>query len=584
MKNKWGKSFLLIAVVLVTAFFSYSGLSASRPTGAQDDVNKIASASPIVGEATLIGAIPGHVPVFETFGETGIFIMRDEARVHGNDVYRGTIAINQDSQTVRGVNLNSFSLFRYSVHREVVDIWGFSSWVSTDFLFLAGDAGMGILTSQRTVTYSLFQNAPAGRYSIHVYAYVNTTTRARDWMGNFVSSRYIVVHGEPLTSITLRNARTGHAVHHINRPGHGLNTSIYVSVMANHGAISRTCINNARRPGHVPGDLVVGVLRPSTFVELSSVGLEWQIENANGAVVANVFNFVENRSVLVGRLPSNLGNGVFIVRAWHQSNADIVGVFIIDNTRTAGGGMDEAMATLLIMFGLILGLTGAVMFSAPRLIVYFQHSAADRAEERRLKQAGVVDRKTREKESKTAYERVKMITKELEENKDMSEAKKQALLEEREAEYQKTKTGGFLRKLNTSKMKRELARESGMSMEDFKELYGKQEKMVEARTKGFSDVRRDVEVETGDIVVDAITQREEEESAPKVEKRLAFGEAEFELLDSVKYEADIRESTGLETDINEVVKVNEQAREATSQDSGEGGSILEKLRKLTEED
>jgi len=536
--KKWG----LCLVLLVAMAFVF--VSPSQEA--------VADASVPPGSVNLMNTnFPNRDNIFRTGQDSnGIFVIRDNSRNHGESVYHGTVAITPQSG-----ELNNFNRFKFVSQRYMN-----GNWTQTPFLFLTGAEG---IVSQRTVTYNLFKNAPAGRYRIWVQAFNYDDSPA---LG--VESFYNIVHGESFSAVSM--TFNGRSI--IDASGR-LGDRIFISVAPNNGAVTSAVL----RHNVVGGNTTMGAFSPATFVSIQN--MQYRVENISGEEVSNpsMFNVTKIGGVARIDIPNYLEQGVYVIRFWHPSNSAISGTFVIDNSGIVFGGDGDlgVFGIILIVFGVMLAIGGGVMFGWPRLAILLQHSAADRLEERRLKQAGALSKKEQEKEARTAYEKVKKITKELEESKSLSDADRQRLLKEREDEYSRTKTGGFLQKLNDNRMKREMARAAGLTIDEFNEHYNKQKKIEVAKEEGLADVRK----EHAEINVDAITQKQEEEMKPVERKKLAHGEIEMNLLDSVKMEAVVNQVSGVEGDVNKVVQENLEAQKESQKPT----SILDRIRNLSEE-
>ena len=96
-------------------------------------------------------------------------------------------------------------------------------------------------------------------------------------------------------------------------------------------------------------------------------------------------------------------------------------------------------------------------------------------------------------------------------------------------------------------MQREMARDAGLSMDEFRELEGRTKKMQDAEKSGLKEFR-----ESGEQNI--YTQAQEDALKPKEHARRdhADGTPEVDLLDSVKH------NIGRNDDIDEVVKRHEE--------------------------
>ena len=529
-----------------------------------------------------------RVKYFSTSSETGIFIMKDYIVTDDTEHYKGVVDI-----PVSGV-LGRSKIFKYESVRETAKNDGSTEMSQTSLLLVHNS---GVYTTQRMANFTLAKTAPVGKYGIRVTAYnydeVTGLYSVAEDDGKPITTIYYIVHGEELSYIhfngyIIDDKPVNLSTYDVRARGNGLRKTIRINLSVNAGAVYIEGTDTA-----ICGNTVVGNLALNTVVGASNIYME--VQNSRGQVLNwNVISTLDKSvSVVDGMinisLPSSLATGTYVVKVWHSSNPSIYASFIIENGGgyVASGNAMGVMGSVMLVFGILLAISGGVLFFWPKVKNYLQESVADRQERLRFKKAGIDDKKAKEQVSRTAYENVKAITKELEESESLSEQKRKELLEQRNAEYKRTKTGGFLQKLHENRMKREYARDSGMSMDDFKEAEAKQKEVEDAKKRGLSALRNDGEGEEGgDATKEMMTQQQvdEVEAVAKAEEASRHAEmatgAQFELLDSVKNEAEYRESRGEERpDLQEVVKTHEAAKEEVEKEAGTG--LLDRIRKFT---
>lgn len=599
MKKLLGVCFLFVLAFAVMPFCAGAlcGGSSLKTVNASND------------SWTNLSEFDDGIKYFNSYDETsGIFIIKDsEATFDKDSVYVGAAYVLPSS----GI-LDEYDKFKYEALREV-EIDGRMQWVSTDFFSVPNDGKINhnsYNNYNKTISFSLLKNAPAGRYGVRVTAYQGGTA-SLDYQNaapvynyynseyRILSSVYVVTYGEELGYIYCHDARPDYrnnSFYKVSEKGNGTGTTVKVSVMVNPGAVSSEKADVA-----TVGNVVVGNLNLDSGISLNSLSMRLEDERGEELEDPKISVYVGDGYINL-ELPKDLDDGKYVLRVWHRSNPKIVGSFLIDNGGEGGESSSTAeIGTVLLIFGLVVIAFGGVLFLWPRVQLFIQTGVAEREEARRLKRAGIDAKKEKEKASRSAYQNAQAITKQLEENKNLSEAERDELIAKRNEEYSKTKSGGFLQKLNDSRLKREIARDAGLSMEEFKELEDKKLKMEEAQKRGLSNLRselsepvmEDVNAMTNAVSFGkfAITEQQEEAEKEKAEKgKLSSrggeeGRTEFELLDSMKDSVNNQtflKSDGKKTDIEKVIETNIEAGETVEKQ--QGGSLLDRIRRFTGEE
>jgi len=558
---------------------------------------------------------PSMITYFKTFDESdGIFILKDDAGYVPDATYGGAVAIVPASGF-----LDNYDEFKYEALVQS-PVNGVMQWMPTEFFTIPND-GQIIKDYTKTVSYKLLKNAPVGKYGVRVTAYIGgtpeknyTDANAAYSGGQLVESVYCVVYGQPLSYIYCEDARgwpadssasavsaaakyQGNSFYKVSQSGNGLGKALNISVTVNPGAI-------APEEGDTSG---FGNLTLDTGISVDSLSM--QVESLRGKLLdwSTISTTPREQAVQNGvitlNLPKRLAVGKYVLRVWHSSNPDISGTFIIDNGGTGvAAGSDSGGAVFLIM-GLVVLLLGAVLFITPQIIAYLETGAAEREEKRRLKRAGIETKKQKDQASRTAYQNVQAITKKLEEDKNLSQVERDNLIRQREEEYAKTKSGGFLQKLHENRMKREMARDSGISMVEFQKVEEQRNKIEDAKKSGLSAIRNELGAQDSASAASnspndgevyrpssvAITMQQENAQKAALEatrrKRKEDGEPEFDLLDSLKNDAAAANIAMPETQKTDIEKAKEANAEAKKEAEVEKGtSLLERLRKFTGEE
>jgi len=231
-----------------------------------------------------------------------------------------------------------------------------------------------------------------------------------------------------------------------------------------------------------------------------------------------------------------LPRGSYLIRVFYDVNDELFGIFVIENGgRYVNPGGNGGMATVMIVFALLFGIGFAGMMVTPRVITRMQQRMYEETERKRFKNQFTKDELTTEYAGST--KRV-MSKKEMEK---LTDAEKETLFKERTAAAKDTKGSRFLSKMAENKAKREFAREAGLTMDEYKEMEEKARQVEASKEASLSAFRKAVEEKTGVYTKQQETEAEEKvkADAQAARPKRSDGRPEFDLLDSEKGRGEI---------------------------------------------
>ncbi|MCL2851133.1 MAG: hypothetical protein FWE01_02100 [Firmicutes bacterium] len=285
-------------------------------------------------------------------------------------------------------------------------------------------------------------------------------------------------------------------------------------------------------------------------------------------------------------VPSWLSNSVYTLRVWNESNPTAVGTFILDNTVTLVYNRSDlsALSTTLLVLGTLAAIAAVIIFVLPKYLYWRQEKQYRTVENKRYMTKGdgaKTDKHFKAQSARDSYRHSKNLTGE--------ELKRTA------------KTSGFFDAMRASKERREAAREAGLSMEEFRELEAQGKKLEEAKVTSLQKFRQSMETKPEPETI--VEEPVEKIKARKLEQS---GGIEFDMLDSYKgTDVEVVKNQAMRGDIREAFVVDEEPRsrfedlstssydaeriEVKHQESESGkvesarpGSLLSKLRNLTD--
>lgn len=485
---------------------------------------------------------------------SGIFILRDNYAVYDKtDTFFGDITVRAESDMQRlnqDGTVTQFWIFSFEPVQYVRGEWEVTNLFSVD-------------PSINSVTWSLPKRTPAGLYGVRVTAYEQATdsegnklfrplildeddnpitneqgvcdggmilVEALDFNPNtsrmsVVEGVFVILYGDELSYINVTD-RSGHSIYDAQTRGSSAGTKITVDVNVNGGAMIRAGLVEEQHNSAAMGNLT---LAASVLLRSDPDIVEVRVEDVNGNLVSSelisvsVFSSHIELSIL-----EQLPRAKYYLKVIDKRTDDIYGLYVIDNVgNDTFGGMIGG--TVFVIIGLLLLAGAAFMMFGPRAAVYF-HDRKYKTIERGIEEQQ--DKSWKAQSAKDSYKNSKRRTEEsTEDMKSMNTEKRQ------------TKGAGFLSRMAEGRMKREIARNAGLTMDEFREFEEKQKKSADARRSSLSDFRKMVEEGTGTFTggfesskSDSGEDKAKDESegvTPPHEEREP-GAPEIDLLDSIQ--------------------------------------------------
>jgi hypothetical protein len=500
MKKTWGK--IVVAVLFAAAaFFAFFPINAGHyPLNTQ--------------AASTNTYFPGRYNIFKAFDdESGIFILKDTAAETDPTAYfYGDIGITGESK------MTGYTDFRYEAVRETDGVWQRTDW----FQVIVG-------WNKLSVEYHLPKRLPAGKYGVRVTV-LSGGTEVYDFDADLnyrpISSTYVLMYAEDLNYIYCTDAQ-GNSIY--SARSQGLGRTVTVGVSVNSGAMTFDDLIVQKVSGAEIGNLTL-----PADITLTTLGL--RLENARGEEIdRGVLSYEVRDNAIDINIPNKLAAGQYYLRVYHPTSTEIYGTYIIDNSSV--GGMSElgGVGIAFLVIGLLVILSGAGLFVWPRLAYKARERQFQRSENDRYMRGVKDDKAWKAQSALSSYKNASQIAESRAlDTHALTEEQKIAVNAVRSEEFAQTKSGGFLQKMYENRLKRDIAREAGLSMEEFKEIESRQKKIEAAEAHSLSAFRKAVEDKTGVITKQGTGQTEQKPAGQQV--RQADGQPEFELLDSVKQE------------------------------------------------
>jgi len=427
----------------------------------------------------------------------GIFIYRPTRTINANDVFFGNVHVDR-------VNL-PFTDFEFTPLRHVNGEWIPTTWFSLD----EHVDGMG-------VEFTFRKNLPAGRYAIMAQAF----ERYLDNGGNFsrrpamiqdwgygemfevpAISIYEIFYAEDLRYITSRD-NLGNNIFNARTQS---SQTITVEVSANAGAMDKGLLPTRTVDGFQMGNMYL-----DARINLSN--MEITVERQGVTMSNDLISVWGWESTLTIQIPATLPEGHFVVRMVHPTNEYVFGTFVIDNSAGIGLPSDlSGMVTAFFILGTILAVAAVALFATPKFMLAMQERKYAAMQNQRYMTDGegaIDDRAYKAQSAKGSLEGAK-------------ERASQSLKE--------TKSKGFLDAMKENRAKREMAREHGLTMEEYREIEAKLKKTEDDKVTGLQSFRQAMEEHTGRRIT---IEKEVEPS-----KRPLMEGDQVEILDSVARDA-----------------------------------------------
>ncbi|MCL2755639.1 MAG: hypothetical protein FWE45_01135 [Firmicutes bacterium] len=490
--------FVLVAMAFVLPAFSSPYNPTTISASEQDITNENVVSSRF--EPSSLGGIETTVMFtgihnyFRRHGQfAGIYIHRPAQIFNSEDVFIGHINIDRNDM--------NFHHFEYSTLRFVNGDWVPTNWFSYN---RHGDG----------VEFLFRKNLPAGRYAIRAYAYERYTNdygqqayrQAMDiddpvgdgyFIEQPITALYEILFAEDLHYIIGRDS-SGNNIY--NARQNGLNRTIHVDVAANQGAM-----NKHLAPSRIVDGFSMGNIYRNAVVTPNNM----EVVVRRGGVSTDLITVTRSQNGFNIHLPSSLPTGHFVVEFSHEASEHVFGTFVIDNSVVFSAGSDlSGAATAMFVIGTILAVLAIALFVTPKLMIAAQDRkyAALQNQRYMTEGDGAVDDQ--------AYK---------------AQTANDSLKRSRErAGAGASKSKSFLETMKENRAKREIAREHGLTMEEFRDIEKAQKKNEEAKVTGLQGFRQAMEEHTGRPVVI-------EEDKPK--GTLVQDTSEVELLDSIAHKS-----------------------------------------------
>jgi hypothetical protein len=570
----------------------------------------------------------GRNNFFERFVyNRGIFILKDESANHApGDVFFGSVNITQASGFRETGSGRDYTNFSFRTVKEVNGRWEDCNWFSFD-----------ALPNRMGGSYRFPKNLPAGKYGIEATAmeggslsnnFANARPAEQAWPsgdvvrrgingGRIVDGVYVIMYGTELNHIYCTHA--GSSILNMRQY---TSATVDIDVNINQGATNILEVNQERvgvsgRVGNLNDRAAIDLNSLRILVtdhrgqEVSAVMLPWRVVDGNRLRVT---------------LPTNMPATRYHIRVQSPIDNSIYGTFVIDNTRGAvwleEGG---SSGVVFLVLGFLVLAVGVALFVVPKIQMVMNKDNYARVERKLLRdnrKANVSQSSVSVAAPKSDFHPMYQMTEDekaaakaaTQEFKEAEKAAK-AAIEGDEIVVESKRPSGLLSKLQESRMKRDIAREAGLTMEEFRELEKQQKDIVSAKEDSLGEFRRAID-NRGSVI--------SEENVEQVMNKHVDGETQFDLLDSVKasvgvgpeltaeqYLAELRKQQGIEESSAPSYEGNQQstpignifdaareqlAEEAAAQQTSEytapepqqepprTGSLLDRLKKFTGED
>ena len=430
--------------------------------------------------------------------ETGIFIYRtpevwNTAFAH-DDVFTGSVHICPQS-------FPGLSLWRYTPVKFQNDVWQPTS------LFNTVDMGM-------SVRYYFRKGLPRGLYGIKAQAFENAVIdgvhqtfpalrmNPDTGLEEEVINVYEILYGDsPLFMSGMVNGQRS-----INT-WRNIPQSLTIDVALNDGAMNLGALTpQLEVEGFVLGNLYRD---PS----LDTIDMEIRIERNGVAVSTDSIPRWGFGNTITLDLSRGLSYARYVVRFSHPGT-DTHGTFMIDNTSGqvySRANLSGAVVAFMVL-GTLAAAAAAIIFATPKIVVASQERRYQKIQNERYMQGeGAID----DKAFKAQSARSSLLGAKKRAGQDLREIKAEG-----EDAKQKTRAGGFLDSIRESRVRREIAREHGLTMEQYKELETKHKEREKAKVTSLADFRAAV--------------AEEAQKTKPAEYKADDG---FEMLSSVEREA-----------------------------------------------
>jgi len=471
----------------------------------------------------------------------GIYILRDHwASVGGNFV--GDIDIDRSSFTQTN--------------------WRFEAVHSVNGEFVPTSTFIVDRTLDRNSATFLFpKSARAGLYAIRATALMPAPSEEvfLEHGSLPIIRYYYILYAEEFSHITITDVNTHDNRHNLR--AQGASRDLSVRVAPNAGAMDIESMQPMT--GNNMGNLFD---RMVATINVDLWEMDFRVTRDGFATTAAIEvhpSFI-NPGTFDIVIPQTLPTGLYTITFTHELSPHIFGTFIIDNRVTLATPRSlNGLALFFLIFGTLLAIGAAFLFAAPKVLHAMQEKKYKNAQFQR--HAVMADRVNNKQDKRVKAQSANDALKSGMGRKDGDPAVEG---EEGESDEKKQKrANSFLSKMQESKQRREWAREQGMTMDEFREMEAKREKIEDSKNASLSEFRGD----RAQIAEYVQTEAEKQEEIQKSYVRRLSDGTEMEMLDSVREHAVVADE---EYQAN-VVQPNQDAPQT---------GILGRLRNFTGED
>jgi len=489
----------------------------------------------------------------------GMFIYRtqeiQDTQFNHNDVFVGTIHVNEQSFDEVSVHPGIRLDWEFQVVKMENGVWQ----ESNAFNIFSRPSAFGF-----SVEYHFRKDAQRGLYGIRATAYRSFPTaqgwqreRARmlDWYygETDIEVVYEILYGDYIQFInpTIDGSN-------ILRTRGNVPQFLSIQLQTNSGAMDTGYFEPAMEAnGFFLGALYYhGARIDSTNIDISITRNGFAIPQGR----IQVWDWAGNDTIMLN-IPNGLSASQYVITLSHPSDNSVVGTFVIDNTtrRPSGAADLSAVSMVMIVLGTIMAVAAIAIFVTPKVVIAKQEKKYSELQNQRYMEGdgSKVDKEYKAQSAKSSLEGAR----------------------------RRAKGTGFLSSIQESRTRREIARQSGLTMEQFRELEKQHKQKEKDKEMSLSDFRAAAE--------------EKKVEKPKVQKEYKSNDG-FNMLESLDASAvtmdeqivqgaiqpNIAGEKSILSDLREMTGDDEETKriDASERVEYKPVSVLSRIKQLTEED
>ncbi|MCL2569954.1 MAG: hypothetical protein FWE16_01975 [Firmicutes bacterium] len=455
-------------------------------------------------------AFPWRQNFFRREVINGLFIFKSNENVSigPSDTLFGSVFVDRNPVT------SVFHYFSYFTFTSLFEVDGV--WLPSDRLIISECITM------TNVEWELNKNLPFGRYAIRVQAHEEVLVDG-EWIrrpailwGQPVVGYYIIHYADSLRYIT---ATSGAGTNTFDARTHGAGRTLAIDIGTNSGAMDMDLVSpdetrNGFSFGNYHHDINLRVV--DMEVSITRNGFPISFTQQGEQSVPGQIAVSRSQGQIFVTLPPSIATGRFVVTVTHPISEEIFGTFVIDNNvHVPFGYLDLTGAVpAMMILAVIFALAAVGIFVWPKLAFAREQRRFEGHENLRYMTEGEGAKDDHHFKAQSA--------------KSALEKSKERVTEDVEKE---TKGKRFLDTMRESRQKREMARDAGLTMEEYRELEKRQKKVEDAKRDSLGSFREAIDAHLNAPV--------EEPVKPEIK---AEGD-EFALLDSLKDEATVLDET-----------------------------------------